>query len=465
MLLLRRIVFYVFVALYLFLCPLVISYALGYWIRPGTVQGLVKTGLISLSTSPRGATVYVGKSRYTQQTPTVLRDMLPGQYLITLVLAHHKPWRHLMPVEAERATALDHILLLPESVKPRQLLSGPFDDVVPLSGTELFLLVPGSHSEPWVVYNWREETAWPLLPDDAVFREARILSYFTADESQALLLHVRTKDGERFVWLEGKEPQPHLEDLTNLFLGRPRLVTWDSGAARHLFVFQHGYLNRVDRISKAMVPRFLEHVRGFGVFQKSLYVLRDGPDFFRMDEEGRHQDSLLHELEFDPRFFGGKGVFQIKVVSKDLILFWGEQGELLANRLADRVAEKGVLGLAVDPERERVLFWQKDRLGLLEPFEGSQEIAPFKEDIARRWIFERGERIQQAFWVYEGSHVLFRDGNQVLLFPLEASGAPDAQGLVRVKRHSSVGYVERTGTLYYLDESTGNLSSIEVLPP
>jgi hypothetical protein len=101
---LRRVLFYAFLALYLVATPLTILYSLGYLVRPGHEHGFVKSGLISLGTTPEGARVYVGHSRYTRRTPTVIRDLLPGTYNVRLTLDGHQPWQGLVRVEAEKAT-------------------------------------------------------------------------------------------------------------------------------------------------------------------------------------------------------------------------------------------------------------------------------------------------------------------------------------------------------------------------
>ena len=46
LLLLRRIFFYLFTAIYVVACPMTILYALGYLVKPGTEKGIVKRGLI-----------------------------------------------------------------------------------------------------------------------------------------------------------------------------------------------------------------------------------------------------------------------------------------------------------------------------------------------------------------------------------------------------------------------------------
>ena len=69
-----------------------ILYALGYILKPGMEQGLVKTGLIYISTVPSGASVYISNKRYTRRTPAILRDLTPGNYPIRISLKNHRSW-------------------------------------------------------------------------------------------------------------------------------------------------------------------------------------------------------------------------------------------------------------------------------------------------------------------------------------------------------------------------------------
>ena len=59
MLILRKIVFYIFALFYIVFCPLVVLYAFGYIFKPQSEEVVVKTGIIYLSTAPAGASIYV----------------------------------------------------------------------------------------------------------------------------------------------------------------------------------------------------------------------------------------------------------------------------------------------------------------------------------------------------------------------------------------------------------------------
>ncbi|MBI3999941.1 MAG: PEGA domain-containing protein [Candidatus Omnitrophica bacterium] len=464
MLFLRRIFFYLFVAVYLIFCPLIILYALGYIYKPGAEQGIVKSGLIYLSTAPPGASVYFGNRRYTKRTPTLLPNLIPGDYPVRLVLKKYKPWNEVLPVEAGKATVLEMVLLEPEERKREVLLPDAFEDIVPIAGSRFFLITKTPQLRNTFVFDWKDEKAWPLLSEDSSLGRAKFSSYRAIQESPTLLVHADSVDGNKFLWVVVRGKETKVKDLTDLFLEVPEQVEWDPADKKYLFSFQNGYLNRMNVTSHLLQPRFLENIRGFGLFGKRAYVLRSDFVFEQVDFEGKKEKTLLHDPILGKSLFGESGFYQIKVFSDDIILFLGENGELLANRLPYRFVAKGVLGLEFHPKSKRVLVWKKDAIGIIDFSKERGEGNVFEAGPKVVWAFRQGEKIEQAFWVYEGSHILFRDKNKVFLLELETYGKPHLYELIEVKHKNSVFYSEEAGKLYYLDSTTGSLSSVEVLP-
>ncbi len=465
--LLRKIFFYLFVAIYLVCCPLLVLYGLGYTFKPGAEQEIIKSGLVYLSTAPLGASMYLNNRRYTKKTPAILSGLLPGDYQVSLVLKNYRPWIHILPVEAGKATVLERILLLPEEWKRKILSPDVFEDLVPISDSRFFLLTKGLKAKDLFIYDWKEEKARPLFPEDSSFLNSRISARFQVKESPAFLLRVGNATDGRFLWVVPKKEEIQIKDVTDLFLDKPHQIEWDPQVKKYLFAFQNDYLNRVNLALQTTEPKFLDHIRGYGLFEKKLYVLKSDNTFERIDFDGKWERQLLRDPALGSSLFGEKGNYQVKVFSDDIILFLGEKGELLGNRLPYRFVEEGVLGLEFYPKLKRVLIWKKDALGVLDFSKQRGELGEkevFESGPKLIWVFKKGEKIEQAFWVYEGSHILFRDGDKVFLLELETYGKPHLNFLVEVKHRSSIFYSEDLGKLYYLDNTTGNLTSMEILP-
>ncbi|MEA3489266.1 MAG: PEGA domain-containing protein [Candidatus Omnitrophota bacterium] len=461
---LRRIFFYIFAAIYIVFCPLTIMYALGYIFKPGAEKGVEKTGLIYLSSAPAGATVYMNSSKYTKKTPTVIQELLPAGYSIRLELNGYKQWGRTVPVEAEQATVLDKILLLPQQFKFNNVLSGEFRDIIQVPRSGFFLVKKGPLLEDIQVYDYNGQKAWPLLEAGDPFSSYKLVSYFSVKESPFVLLVVRSGKQDRLLWVGLAEDKNEVKDITDLFSVKPQHAEWLPRKDTELFVFQEGYLNKVDVASGAVYPDYIQNVRGFGLYDNEVYVLGADNVFFKTDYDKKSEKKLLDDPTLGSSIFGEKGYFRVEVLSDDFIFFIGKNGELLANRLPYRFVREGVLGVEFYPQLKQLLIWRKDRIGILDLSVEETGEVEFEKGPALVWLYRKGKNIGQCFWVYQGSHILFRDGTDVSLVAMEEYGGTSMEHILKVKEKSAIYYSEQTGSLYYIDPDTGNIFSVEIVP-
>ena len=473
----RKAAFVLCLLVYLIACPLTILYALGYELRPGAAQGIRKTGAIHVSTLPPDAAVYLEHRRYTKRTPTVLQGLEPGEYHLRLVAQGYEPWVGTVAVEAEKASSVEKILLVPKRPTRAELLPEAFEELLPLPETPFLLLANGTKLRDLVVYDTENKEHWPLAsvelplgndpsarPSTSVSKDDPALVLATVRGSRFVMLRVRSRDGERFMGLELKPGDSRLTDLTTLFPARPVWIGWDPHAATYLFTAQDGAVNALDLDAMAIYPKVAERARGYGVVNGVLVVLTEDAAIERIDHEGKRTEILSGAPALGRALFGAKGLFRITGLPNALLLFLGERGELLMSRGPTRLVESGVRGFEFDPHSGRLLVWRRDRLGIADMSDASMTDDGAAPGSSLRWVFREGRDLEQAFWVYQGSHILFRDRDAVMLCEFGPHGPPTLRRLLQVKPGSAVSYVEATGQLYYLDRETGKLSSLEVLP-
>ena len=155
---------------------------------------------------------------------------------------------------------------------------------------------------------------------------------------------------------------------------------------------------------------------------------------------------LLIRAQAGLGLWGEDKFFRIEVSPQKMIL---KESVLPATHLA----EPGATHMELDPQTQRILVWRDEKLGILG--EGAAE---------PHWLVDKGRKIVQAFWVYEGSHVLFRDGSKVFLLDLAADAQTQFQEIFEVKRGSSILYLENSGKVYYLEKSTEHFCVADVVP-
>jgi len=461
---LRQILFYLFFSLYLVLCPLIILYGLGYIFTPKSQEGFTKTGLIHIETLPANASLSIAHRYYTEKTPAMIRNLLAGTYDVKVSLPGYRPWVRKVQVEPGKASNFEKVLLLPQKLKVRTLLAKPFEDLCPVSGTRYLLLKGPGPAGDLTVFDWKNGASRPVLPEGSAFANTRLVKVFMAKESAMVVLQVQTPEGMKFLACLLDKDKPEAKDLSALFpAGEPSGISWEGNHPDYLFALYDQDLARLDLEKMKTVPGFLEKIRGFGLLKGKVYALRMS-SLARLNFNAKHgEEAVVEKGVFLENLFRGAGKFKIDFISNHLICFQGERGELFANTLPYRFVDEGVKGYEPDAEGRKVVLWQEGRVGVLDFEKPERKKEFFERGPEIEWVIQKGKRIRQAYFVYDSASVLFCDENEVWLTRLGAAAAP-AEDLVRVRENSTVFYAEKTGKLYYLEPSRGELVAADILP-
>jgi hypothetical protein len=477
----RKIIFYIFALIYLICCPLIILYALGFVFNP-QARKVVKTGIISLNSIPSGAAVSINKTPLPNKTPTNIHNLPPEQYLVTLTHPQYRPWEKRVPVVAEQATTIDHILLIPESWALGGISPHSFEQLIPMEGNSFLLLQKGKALKDLFIYRFQEgmeqkllknvgiseadpERVVPIFSDDFIYAQGEILSYYTVKSSPFLLLEIDAKGKRKFLWVDPREKKTKVNEVTDLFPKVPQQVLWDANEDKNIFSFQDNYLNRLNVIEKAIYPKYSKNVQGFGVKGNAVYLFHKGPFFVRVDLEGKEQQLPLKDPDSLRSLLGMKNDIRISVLENDLFLFWGKRGELSTNRFPFIIVKNGVNGFSYNRASQQLLVWTDNKIGIADFTRQSIKGKKLKKLPTPDWFVSKGKNIRQAFWVYQGSHLLFLDQDQIFLIEIATYDHPILTEVGRVKRGTSVYYSDSSGKVFFLDAQTGMLSEITIIPP
>ena len=261
--LLRKIIFYIFLALYLTICPLLILRMLGFIINPQTHQ-LVKTGIIYVSSNPADANVYINNLKANETTPTVIRDLPPDNYTIRLELKGYQTWENTLPVVGRKATVLEDVLLTPKQWIIRPLSSRNFENLLPLGDgntllvwkartiKDLYLLKLNKASLDDHPSDADVSQISHVFPEEFIYSNAQISNFFTVDKSPFFILHVLVADKDKYLWVDVRDKQIHIEDISDLLPLAPLKLWWEASDEKNIYAFYNDHVNRIDIKTKAI---------------------------------------------------------------------------------------------------------------------------------------------------------------------------------------------------------------------
>lgn len=455
---LRRILFHVFLALYVVAAPLTILYSLGYIVRPGHERGFVRSGLISIETTPPGARVYVGSSRYARRTPTVIRDLLPGTYLVRLTLPGHQPWNGQVRVQAEKATVLDEVILLPQDLQPSRLDDASFDAILPGPVPDLVLLTRGETLAGQWIYDADDEELRPLLPTNAPGREARLLHRYFVENSPRTLL-VADESGTLRYWWCRLDKQDDPVDVTALLPEPPAAVTWDPRSDDEIFVGRHGVVDRLDLDDASVATGILSHVLSLAVYRDHLYALDQSNRFIRASRDGRGVERAGKAPSEVQTYWVSRTGYALRFLDDERVLFVGDEGEVYANEPPHLLVDRGARGLVRDPREPRFLLWDRRRLGWIDFSSPEDERPP----APLAWVHEHTQPIVYATWAHDGTHAVYASGGQLHLLAFDRGGGLPAREIAQCHDRFPFVFSERSGRLYFLDQAR-RLNAVRILP-
>ncbi len=458
LLFLRKAVFYPLLILYCLVTPYTILYALGYLISPEQ-RTLVKTGLVSVISFPRHARVFIEGKKFSKATPTVVSDLLPGKYHVRVVRKGFGYWEKEIEIEPEKATQLEPVLLLPHK---------PDADVI--SHHAFANMVPGTPEAK--ILAWQNPQLDSLWKIDLFFKRETLLSReldirpgvsivdILYREKSPVVLFLVEAAGKRqfFIFQPGREKKM-AESLNELLPTDADWIDWNPKNASQIYFLKDGFLSRLDLNHEKIYPPIHSDVLGFGVHKKHLYVLKKDYSLLETGPEGENPDLLLESETLGTKIFSGVSAryFQIEVLDRDLLVFLSDQGALISNRLPYHHVDQGVRGVSRSHalDEEKVLFWTGHEIGAID-FQREKETL-FEKEPEEEIFYAGGKDIQQAFWAYEDSHVIFLDRASVFLLEVKGPKPYLLREIVRVKPDSRIYYHEGEHALYYIDAQSRNL--------
>ncbi|NQV90344.1 PEGA domain-containing protein [Candidatus Uhrbacteria bacterium] len=164
----RFILFLLFVFAFLISAPLLVLYTAGY--RFDLAHGrIVHTAVLSVTSTPRNATVLIDASTNSDRTPAVIETILPGEHLVSLEKTGYLPWETHLEFKSREARVIGPItLFLDTQPELQEVLPGSILTPHPPTNRFAYVTQESSWLEVWLVDITKEEKRLLMrLPYDA----------------------------------------------------------------------------------------------------------------------------------------------------------------------------------------------------------------------------------------------------------------------------------------------------------
>lgn len=454
LLFLRKLLFYIFLAVYLILTPYVVLYGLGYAVDPAQRE-IVKTGLISIVTEPRGANVFIEDKKYSGKTPAVIAGLHPGQYHVRLSMKNFEPWQKTVEIVAEKATRLEPVVLFPRKADEERITDLTYVDILPRGSDFKIFAQQGKSFQNLYRVDLLFKKENPVFEVREKTEPLQILDDIISPESSTVLFKVKKTEGEGWV-LADLEREKILADLSPLIPEKPDLAVWDPKNSSYLYLLKDGTLAALDVEQNQVLPVETADVLGAGVRQRRLYFLKKDLTLWQATAKGENAVQLTEKDGIETKAFPKQSddFYRIELLKRvlfqrELFLFLGNKGALMSNWPPYQLAEKNARGFlhSIKGDSEKILYWTPQEIAI---FDFSMKNEEEESLPPRVLIYRSGTDIRQVFWAFDHTHVLFVDKNEIFLIEAGESAPYLIRSLERIAPGTRIFYNDHQQAVYFL---------------
>jgi hypothetical protein len=145
----RQLLFYTFMLGFLISAPLILLYTAGYRYHP-SLGKIVKTGVVSVTTIPKNATVIIDGEKQNQKTPATIDNVHATEHSIRAEKEGYFPWEKTLPVASNQTTFAEDIVLFADiETKLLQTIDISELFVSPSHLQAIYTIQEGAYRELW----------------------------------------------------------------------------------------------------------------------------------------------------------------------------------------------------------------------------------------------------------------------------------------------------------------------------
>ena len=418
----RKIIFIIFVILFLISAPLILLYTGGYRYN-FTKNRLEQTGNLLINTKTDNTTVFVNNKSYYNKNEFRIKNILPGDYLIKISKAEHFDWQKKLAVISKFTTFIKDIRLFKKNL-PINLVNKKLTEIYPsYDKKKLVHINYDTNLKEYVVsiFNTANDKETKLLNVSQRVNEIK----WSPDNNKFL---IKTKLG--FKVIDIIEGEINIAFLNNKIYD----LGWDKKDSLFLFAKTDSGIYKINLLLKTATKLYSvpKVINNFNISQDTLYVI---------DQYSLRQIDLKNKkVVYVPL---ERKDYKIKTIKNNKLYLMSKDDKLQIfdlplNKLSTPILLVSAKGF--DVLNNNLLFYNDFELWTYSFDKGTKEL-----------ITRIGANIKKARWANDTNYIVYILENQIKIIEVDKRDKRQVIGLVKFGNIKNMMLTEKFN-LYFIGE-------------
>jgi len=452
----RRILYSIFVALFLIIAPPLILYTAGYR-YDFEYRRVVETGSLVVKSVPESASIYLDGELYSVQTPTIVNTILPGKINLLVAKPGYHKWEKRIEIYPRVTTFEDHIKLYPKT-QPEALIAGSITSYWWNTKQEkIAYLTEGGELRLFNTLNSKDT----LIANVTKERPFADFSWSPHDDQ---FLFSRIEDGKTAYYIIDANTFSNVIALTDVVAEPLTSVVWNPNTKNTVYAITKAGLVRI--------PYLLETVRVVARGTISAYLAeRDRILFIQAGgDNGEPGLFWIHPADQNTIHrvpgIAADGQDELLSTNSHQIALYNNQTHLL-QIIDPTIRSNGIDSGTYAIANVQNAFFSKDGTMLVytdgfaiykQPFVTPITVIPQKNE--SQLVTRYSQPITALSWADDEFHILYQVDTTIRVAELGpssdprntilAEGATTARGIVYVAKQKAATYIDEFGWLQFL---------------
>ena len=254
----RRFNLVVLFIIFLITATFILLYNLG-WRYNLKQRSIIKTGVLTLKSTPRNALIYINNKDIRKETPAIIANLISGRYQIKLKKTGYYDWQKQIAVYPSLATIYDNIFLLKEPTGSDKIFNLPADNLVisPDASGAIIVVKYKNYSQLWFfdLQTWQSKKLYEVKDF-----EIKTVQWSSHSQNILILENSANKNNYKIINLQKTNRTIKLADIANYSYTN---LKWDRSNDYILYGIDKDVIYKIDlatssSIQIASVPSILD---------------------------------------------------------------------------------------------------------------------------------------------------------------------------------------------------------------